>query len=896
MPGLPTGTVTFLFTDIEGSTRLLQQLGDRYADVLADCRRLVRMAVQERGGQEVDTEGDAVFAAFPSGREALVAAVTAQQNILRHSWPNGASLRVRMGLHTGEARVAEGGYVGLDVHRAARIAAAAQGGQVLVSDVTHALVVRDLPEGLSLRDLGEHRLRDLAHPHRLFQVLAPDLPADFPPLRSLDAHLHNLPIQLTSFIGRGQEIAEVKRLLGDARLVTLTGSGGAGKTRLALQVTADVVEAYPDGVWLTELAPLADPVLVPKTVALALNVPEQPSRDMTETLVDALRPKNLLLVLDNCEHLLAACRNLTATLLRKCPKVRILATSREGLGIPGEISWRVPSLSLPKDISHLTRPEELVLYDAVRLFADRAAATVPGFIVTSENTPAVAQVCQRLDGIPLAIELAAARMKVLAVEQIAARLDDRFRLLTGGSQIALPRQQTLRAAIDWSYDILSETERTLFRRLSVFAGGWSLEAAEAICSGNGVEASEIMDLLTRLVDKSLVIVEIQRVEARYRLLETVRQYGGERLLEAGEAADVRKDHRDWYLKLAERLNSKMQGSEPGTWLPEFPQVVEQGSWLNRLETEHDNLRAALEWSREDTGGAEPGLRLAGALRSFWYLHGHWSEGRMWLERALAGTSDAPSPAVRSLLRTAARLASEQGDYERATALCEKGLAACRQSGDRARLGWFLLILGVVARDQGQYERAEALCEEGLNLGRDLRDEQLINIALANLGSVARHQGDHNRAATLYRESYALSQEIGSKPIVAYALRNLGLGAYDQANYQQATEFYREGLIRSREVGNRWLSRECLEGLAWVACAQGRYEHAARLLGAAEALREHFGLRRPPVDQAEHDRRVVSARTPLGETAFAATWAKGRAMTLEQAIEYALASEEASGTV
>ncbi len=310
MPSLPTGTVTFLFTDIEGSTRLLQQLGDRYADVLADCRRLVRMAVQERGGQEVDTEGDAVFAAFPSGREALVAAVTAQQNILRHSWPNGASLRVRMGLHTGEARVAEGGYVGLDVHRAARIAAAAHGGQVLVSDVTHALVVRDLPEGLSLRDLGEHRLKDLAHPHRLFQVLAPDLPADFPPLRSLDAHLHNLPIQLTSFIGRVREIAEVKGLIGAARLVTLTGSGGAGKTRLALQAASEVVEGYPDGAWVAEFAPIADPALVPKTVATALNVSEQPGLEMTETLLDALRSKALLLVLDNCEHLLAACGDL----------------------------------------------------------------------------------------------------------------------------------------------------------------------------------------------------------------------------------------------------------------------------------------------------------------------------------------------------------------------------------------------------------------------------------------------------------------------------------------------------------------------------------------------------------------------------------------------------------
>jgi class 3 adenylate cyclase len=422
MPSLPTGTVTFLFTDIEGSTRLLQQLGDRYADVLATHHRLLRTAILEAQGQVVDTQGDAVFAAFPRARDALLAAIAAQRAVRAHPWPDGIAPKVRIGLHTGEPLSGETGYVGMDVHRAARIAAVGHGGQILVSDVTHGLVARDLPEGVSLRDLGEHRLKDLAHPHRLFQAVAADLLADFLPIRSLDAHRHNLPIQLTSFIGRTQEIAEVKRVLGASRLVTLTGSGGAGKTRLALQVAADVVEGYPDGVWLAELAPIADPALVPKTVASALNVPEQPGRDMADTLVEALRSKALLLVLDNCEHLLAACADLAVAFLRACPQVRILATSREGLGVPGETLWRVPSLSLP-DVHRLPPSEDLVLFEAVRLFVDRAVATTPEFTVTSENAPAVAQVCQRLDGIPLAIELAAARVKVLAVEQIAARLD-----------------------------------------------------------------------------------------------------------------------------------------------------------------------------------------------------------------------------------------------------------------------------------------------------------------------------------------------------------------------------------------------------------------------------------------------------------------------------------------
>jgi len=465
-----------------------------------------------------------------------------------------------------------------------------------LSDTTHALVARDLPEGIELRDLGEHRLKDLAYPHHLFQVVTASLPADFPAIRSLDVLPNNLPRQLTSFIGREKEMTEVKRLLSTAYLVTLTGSGGAGKTRLALEVAADLVEGYPDGVWLAEFAPIADPALVPKTVASALNVSEQPGRDMIETLVDSLRPKALLLLLDNCEHLLAACRDLAATLLRQCSRVRILATSREGLRVPGETLWRVPSLSVPEDIRHLPAPKELVLYDAVRLFVDRAVATTPGFTVTSENASAVAQVCQRLDGIPLAIELAAARVKVLALEQIAARLDDRFRLLTGGSPMLLPRQQTLRATLDWSYGLLSNQERAVLRRLSVYAGGWTLEAAEAICVGGGVEASDILDLLTSLVDKSLVLAETPRGEARYRLLETVRQYAYDRLPEAGEEAEVRTRHRDWYLVLAEQADRELHGPR-------------QELWLERLEMEHDNLRAALERSRVQKDGAEAGASL-----------------------------------------------------------------------------------------------------------------------------------------------------------------------------------------------------------------------------------------------------------------------------------------------
>ncbi len=918
MASLPTGTVTFFFTDIEGSTRLLQQLRDAYADVLMECRLLVRTAVQEGGGQEVDTEGDAVFAAFPSARQALLAAVTAQQGILGHPWPDGAALRVRMGLHTGEARVAEAGYVGMDIHRAARICAAAHGGQILLSDTIAALVTKDLPGGVSLRDLGEHRLKDLAHPHRLFQVLAPDLPTDFPPLRSLDAHPHNLPIQLTSFIGRAPEIAEVKRLLGSARLVTLTGSGGAGKTRLALQVAADVVDGYPDGVWLAEFASIADPALVPKTVASSLNVPEQPGRDMMETLVDALRPKALLLLLDNCEHLLAACRDLAAALLRKCPQVRILATSQEGLGVPGETFWRVPSLSVPEDLDHLPPSEELVLYDAVRLFVDRAVAIAPEFMVTRENAPAVARICHQLDGIPLAIELAAARVKVLAVEQIVARLDDRFRLLTGGSRMVLPRQQTLRAAVDWSYDLLSETERGLLRRLSVFAGGWTLEAAEGICTGEGMEASNVLDLLTQLVDKSLVVVERSEGETRYHLLETVRQYSADRLMESDEAADVRTRHLNWYMAMGEGA---------------YPDLLESRSrrretTLKRLRTEHDNLRGALAWSLQTN--AEVGLALAGALGQFWNASSQYEEGRAWLTTVLGRTKRIPSLARVRALRFAGLLAWVQGEYSEAAILSEEGLTLARQIQNREHTAGLLYVLGVANRDAGNYERAARLLEEGQGLYQELGDTEHAADMMRHRGRLAANQGDYPLASALLERALDLYRETGSKNGIAYTLLQLGvvrryqndhaqavdlieeslaifrgLGATEgmvhalnglarvlrqSGQHERALRLYTESLTLSRACGVKLAIQGCFYGMASVNASQGQPGRAARLFAAAEVLRGGIGYALPAHDRDEYAGTVTAIHATMGDVAFATAWAKGRAMTLEQAIEYALGAE------
>ncbi len=875
MPGLPTGTVTFLFTDIEGSTRLLQQLKDAYADVLMECRRLVRTAIQERGGQEVGAEGDAVFAAFPSAREALTAAVMAQQRILRHTWPDGAAVRVRMGLHTGEARVVEGGYVGMDVHRAARIAAAAHGGQILLSDSLSGLLSRNLPPGATLRDLGLHRLKDLKEAEHVFQVVHPDLPADFPSLKSLHRPPTNLPIQLTSFVGREREMTEITRLVSTVRLVTLTGIGGSGKTRLALKVAADVLEDYADGVWLVELAALSDPELVPKTVASTLDVPEQPGRPMLETLTDALRAKALLLVLDNCEHLLTACATLAETLLRASPDLRILATSREPLDVPGEAVRRVPSLAIPASRDVLS-PEELTRYDSVRLFVDRAALTRPEFAVTPHNAPAVAQVVTRLDGIPLAIELAAARAKALTVEQIAARLDDRFRLLTGGSRRSLPRQQTLRAAMDWSYELLPPGERIMLRRLSVFVGGWTLEAAEGICAGRAIKRDEVLDLLTKLVDKSLVIAEAQRDETRYRLLETVREYALDRSLESpGEAKELRMRHKDWYLDLAERANSLFGR-------------LEETVLYKRFDVEHDNLRAALGWSLEEQGSGDAALRIAAALASFWHNHSHYAEGRQWLKRALSQSSGNVSSARGRALDYAAVLAWRQGDYEEAVALSEESITVLQGLAETPRLADAHRHRGLVSLRQGDFAAAMVCFEKSLALARQCREKWLIAYALAMLATVARYEGHHDKAWALSEECVTLSREVAGKRAIAYATRLAGDVARSRADLSSAVRLYSESLALYQEAGDKWIAQDCLEGLAAVAAALGEYGRAIHLFAAAEAIREALGLTLASFDQDIHDAHVIAARAALEDTTFTAAWAQGRAMTLEQAIEYALA--------
>ena len=691
---------------------------------------------------------------------------------------------------------------------------------------------------------------------------------------------NNLPRQLTSFVGRDQEIAAIERLLARTRLLTLTGSGGCGKTRLALEIGARVLGQFKDGVWWVELAPLSDPTLVPQAVAAALGIPEQPRQPVIETLGQHLRSASLLLLLDNCEHLLSGCAGLAETLLHASPGLRILATSREALGIMGETSWRVPSLSFPA-LHEVPTAGRLTQYEAARLFCERAMATVQTFAATESNAPLIAQICRRLDGIPLAIELAAVRVKVLTVEQIADRLDDRFRLLTGGSRTALPRHQTLQATMEWSYGLLSDDERAVLRRLSVFAGGCSLAAAETVCAGGGVHAADILDLLARLVDKSLVIVDTHGGEARYGLLETVRQHSRAKLQEAGETDTTQRLHLIWFLELAERADAKLRGPE-------------QEPWLVRLAAEHDNLRAALEWSGGGVTGAGARLRLAGALQWYWFMHGHWNEGRARLEGMLARSADVPPTALAWALQGAAYLAWRQGDIQRAAALSEQGLALARELGDKERISWMLFYLGIATLLKANYARATLLFQDLLVLARERCDTWLVSMGLSHLGRVEWHQGNYAKAAPLFEEGLTLARSAGDKWLIAYALRNLGHVALKLGDPQHAMKYYTEGLALCRSVGDRWVTEECLEGLAGGACAQEYYEEAARLFGAAEALHEILHSHHAAPYQADIDRRIALTRDRLGDLKFAAALAEGRAMTLVQAIEYALGLKFTAG--
>jgi predicted ATPase/DNA-binding CsgD family transcriptional regulator len=704
------------------------------------------------------------------------------------------------------------------------------------------------------------------------------------PVRKRQAYLpNNLPLDLSSFVGRSKALAEVTRLSEDTRLLTLTGSGGCGKTRLAVAVADELVEGFEDGVWMVELAPLADPTLVPHVVAAILGVREQPGRTLTETLSGYLGSKKVMLVLDNCEHLVEACAVLVEALLRSCPELRILATSREALGITGEVAWPVPSLSLP-DLRRLPDIESLSRYESVRLFLERAAAVKPIFALTEQNATAVARVCYELDGIPLAIELAAARVKVLSVEEISERLEDSFGLLASGGRTAMPRHRALRATMDWSHDLLSDHERIVFRRLSVFAGGFTLAAAESVCAGEDLERGGVLGLLSHLVDKSLVTAREKGGETRYRLLELVRQYARERLEGAEDEVRVRQQHTAFFAGLAEEAEGELTGPD-------------QAQWLVRLEAEHDNLRAALSWTLAESGEEESGLRMAAALWPFWLARGYLSEGRGWLESAVSRGGSAPARARAKALNGAGWLAAFQGEYGAAKALIEESLALYRELGDKEGIASSLVNLGSVAwLGQRDDVPMAALVEEATMLKPELKDRRTVAYLLLLKGGVALARGDRERMVTLNEESLALFREIRDTLGVVICLMNIGLVTLVQGDYERATALLRESLYLARELDHKLYIQYCIIGLAGVAASQGWPVRAARLWGAGEGMSEIYGTHfftRAGRSEIDYESRLAAARSQLDEAAWAAAWAEGRAMDPEQAVEYALEQEEAA---
>ena len=698
--------------------------------------------------------------------------------------------------------------------------------------------------------------------------------------RAGDDRRDNLPVRRTSFVGRDRELVGLKRALAMTRLLTLTGAGGCGKTRLALEAAGELVGAYPDGVWLVELAEFSDPALVVQRVAETLGVREQPGRPLAATLADALRTKDLLLVLDNCEHLIEASAHLADALLGGCTGLRILATSREALNVPGEVVWRVRPLPTPPPEASPT-VEELSTCESVRLFLDRARSRLPDFGLTPHNARAVATICRELDGIPLAIELSTARMGALAVEQVAERLEDSLGLLTGGNRTAEPRQRTLRATLDWSHDLLSGPERTLFGRLSVFAGGFTLEAAERVGAGGDIGDGEVLDLLSRLVDKSLVLAGGGAGPARYTMLEPVRQYGAERLAAGGEAEEVRRRHASWFFGLAQEVEPWLRGAR-------------REVWLERLESEYGNLRAALAWALE-RGEADLGLWFGGALAEFWYMGGNLGEARRWLETALQNSGEGPpTPARTVALLRAGWIAWEQGDYEGSSALSGEALALARVAGDEACACAALSSLGWVALLRRDLGRASALAGEALTLGRALDDAGGIARALLVLGLAAVVRRDPERATALHEESLALSLQAGDSLAAALSLGMGALAALLRGDQGRAEKLCEEGFHQAPQPGVTNVAAFLVQASAAVASAQGRPARAARLWGAAESLRESIGANLSPAEAHAHAPYVEAARTGLDPAAWEEARAEGRAMTAEEAVAYALARGEEQG--
>jgi predicted ATPase/class 3 adenylate cyclase/DNA-binding CsgD family transcriptional regulator len=812
---LPVGTVTFMLTEVEGSTRLWESDPETMGVALARHYELLDAAITLHGGvRPVEQgEGDSVVAVFVRASDALAAALDIQRVFHCEGWPQGASLRLRIALHTAEAQLRDdGNYFGQAVNRCAQLRAVAHGGQTVLSRMTRDLALDQLPEHAELADLGVHRLRDVGRPVHVFGLVHPDLPNGFPPLRSLDSMPNNLPGELTSFVGRRAELAQLGEPLRRARLLTLTGSGGCGKTRLALQAAANAMDDHPDGVWWVELARLEDATLVPAAVIGALGLREVPGRSLLDTLVTHLKALRSLVVLDSCEHLLGTCAEFVDALLRECGSLTILATSRAPLGVPGEITWRVPSMSLPAEPQG-EPSKALRLSDAVALFIDRAVQVRPNFAITAANAPAVAQICYDLDGIPLAIELAAARVRMLAPEQIARALSDRFHLLTGGARTVLPRHQTLAASIDWSHELLRDGERVLLRRLSVFAGGWTLDAAEQVCPGEGIDRYDVLDSLTGLVDKSLVSTDEQGSETRYRLLETVRQYATARLADAGEINSLRDRHLAYHLALAEAAAPQVLGA--GRDDPVLPM----------LAAELPNLRVALEWAAATDPDA--GLRLVNALTLFWLFTGRYREGDAAYANALDVAGEEPTPLRGRVLAGRGYLAVYGGAYKVAYGWAQAALEVGEACGDLCAQGRAYDTLGLIA-SLGDPAGARPLLERSVELAIQAGDDWCQTTAAQNLACSWLWQDEFDTARPVLDDAYAIAIRLGYRRGFAWHWMCLGWEALFQGRLDEASELLARSAAAGDEVGDPFPNGFANGLMAYAQLASGKTELAYSL--------------------------------------------------------------------
>jgi predicted ATPase/class 3 adenylate cyclase/Flp pilus assembly protein TadD len=960
MPEPPSGTITFLFTDIEGSTTRWEAHPQQMRTALQRHDDILRSAIEEQGGYVFKTVGDAFCAAFSSPTDALLATLSAQRALHSEEWPSElGEVKVRMALHTGEVPLQQGDYFGQPLNRVARILSAGHGGQTLLSEITYGLVRDALPSGASMKDMGEHHLKDLYRPERIFHLAAPDLPTEFPPLKTLDNRPNNLPAQPTPLIGREKEAYAACDMLRrpDVRLLTFTGPGGTGKTRLALQVGADLLEEFPKGVWFVELGALTNHNLVASSIAQTLGIPQKEGRPVEDTLIDYFREKHSLLVLDNFEQVMDAAP-LIDTLLKAAPHLKVLVTSRLALPLYGQKEYHVPPLNLPPDpAQHLPPLETLTQYEAVRLFIERARDVKSDFAVTNESASAVAEICVRLDGLPLAIELAAARIRLFSPQALLTRLSSRLKLLTGGGVNLPRRQQTLRAAIEWSYDLLSEGDRQFFRRIAVFRGGRTLEAMEAVCNFDGALQVDVLEGVESLVQTSLLQ---QRDgadgEPRFVMLETIHEYAREKLQESGEDQAVREAHARFFMKLAEEAERHFYG-------PREPE------WLDRLDEDYGNLRAAFDWSLEHEITAC--LQLTVVLSHFWGQRGYLRErdecviaafqhagelgaapslvmvkvlssasvivanqgdpavARRWAERALAMADSlqglqckvgryvaldglahlpgTPWDKKRALNEEALMISQEMGDRKdeayalgniahtvftlgdlsAARSLYEQALAIYRELGSMDGVASIKERLAELAGYAEDFAAAERLCEEALALYRVLKNRSMVNSILSTRGLLALRKGDYAAARSLMEEALVTDRDIGRRRHIANTLVNLAACLYHDGDVVGARAMYEESLSLFRTSGDKKGIAECLEGYGTLAYASGDKERAARLLGAMEAIFEELGIFRDIADLAEYHRIIADLRAGLEEAKLQSAWQEGRAMSMEEAIEYAL---------